>query len=57
MRKITVVLVGAGDRANSYSRLSKIKPEKMQIVGIVEPDPVRNKLMRESYSVPKENCF
>lgn len=57
MRKITVVLVGAGDRANSYSRLSKIKPEKMQIVGIVEPDPIRNKLMRESYSVPKENCF
>jgi predicted dehydrogenase len=29
----------------------------MQIVGIVEPDPIRNKLMRESYDVPKENCF
>jgi predicted dehydrogenase len=57
LRKITVVLVGAGDRANSYSRLSKIKPEKMQIVGIVEPDPIRKKLMRESYGVPKENCF
>ena len=57
MGKITIVLVGAGDRADSYSRLSKLKPEKMQIVGIVEPDPTRNKLMREAYDVPEENCF
>ena len=54
---ITVVLVGAGNRANVYASVSLEYPEKMKVVGIVDPDPVRRELMRERYSVPVENCF
>ena len=57
MKQIKVVLVGAGDRANSYSKLSKFKPEKIRVVGLVDPDPVRLKLMKEAYNVAEENCF
>ena len=58
MRKqITVVLVGAGNRANIYASVSLEYPEKMKVVGIVDPDPVRRELMRERFSVPTENCF
>ncbi len=57
MRCIDVVLVGAGDRADVYAGLSLKKPEKMRVVGIVEPNEVRMALMKEKYNVLEENCF
>ena len=56
-KAITVVLVGAGNRANVYATVSLRNPEKMKVVGIVDPDPVRRALMRERYAVKEENCF
>ena len=46
-KMITVVLVGAGNRANVYSSVSLQCPDKMKVVGIVDPDPIRRELMRE----------
>ncbi|MEE1042482.1 MAG: Gfo/Idh/MocA family oxidoreductase [Clostridia bacterium] len=57
MKQISVVLVGAGNRANVYAELALRKPEMLRVVGIVDPDPVRTKIIRERYSVPTENCF
>ena len=57
MRCIDVVLVGAGDRADVYAGLSLKKPEKMRVVGIVEPNEVRMALMKDKYNVLEENCF
>ena len=54
---IKVVIVGAGARGDAYARLSLIKPEKMQVVGVVEPDLTRNKIIKERYNIPEENCF
>ncbi|MBR4420151.1 MAG: Gfo/Idh/MocA family oxidoreductase, partial [Clostridia bacterium] len=54
---IKVVLVGAGNRANVYGSVSLESPDKMKVVGIVDPDPIRRELMRERYNVPLENCF
>lgn len=56
-KQITVVLLGAGNRANVYASVSKQHPEKLKVVGIVDPDPVRTKLMADKYEVPAENCF
>lgn len=56
-RQITAVLVGAGNRADVYASVSLRYPEKIKIVGIVEPDPVRRGLIREKYGVAEENCF
>ena len=56
-KQITVVLLGAGNRADKYASLCFEFPEKLKVVGIVDPDPVRTKLMREKYEVPLENCF
>ena len=57
MEALKVVLVGAGNRASVYSQLSLKKPEKMQIVGIVEPNPIRREIIREKFNVPAENCM
>ena len=56
-KQITVVLVGAGNRANIYASVCFDTPEKLKVVGIVDPDPVRRELMRERFRVPVENCF
>ena len=56
-KQITVVLLGAGNRADVYASVSLKNPEKLKVVGIVDPDPVRRELMRKKYGVSVENCF
>ena len=56
-KPLKVVLVGAGSRADRYASESLHHPEKLKVVGIVDPDPVRRELIREKYSVDKDNCF
>ncbi len=56
-KQISVVLVGAGNRANVYARLALHEPEKMKVVGVVDPDPIRVKAAKEKYGIPEENCF
>jgi len=58
IRQIKAILVGAGNRAgNVYGSVSLREPDRLKVVGIVDPDPVRMRLMREKYNVPEENCF
>ena len=56
-KPLKAVLVGAGNRANVYASTSADHPDKLKVVGIVDPDPVRREIMREKYDVPHENCF
>ncbi len=56
-KQVTVVLVGAGNRANVYARLALQEPEAMKVVGVVDPDPIRVKAAKEKYNIPDENCF
>ena len=56
-RQIKVILVGAGNRANVYGRVARTDPALMQVVGIVDPDPVRRELMREKYGVEPHRCY
>ncbi|MBR1810532.1 MAG: Gfo/Idh/MocA family oxidoreductase [Clostridia bacterium] len=54
---VTAVIVGAGHRAFVYSRLALTNPEKLKIVGVADPDPVRRKKAMEMFGFPAENCF
>ena len=56
-KQLTAILVGAGNRANIYASTSFNYPEKLKVVGIVDPDPVRREYMKERFNVPEENCF
>lgn len=57
MNQIKVVLVGAGNRADGYAKLALEKPEKMKVVGLVDPDVVRRNIIKNKYGVEEENCF
>lgn len=56
-KQITAVLVGAGNRANVYASVSFTFPEKLKVVGIVDPNPERREYMKNRFCVPEENCF
>ena len=57
MAPIKVVLVGAGDRARTYAQYSLNHPEKMQVVGVVDPRPEAIGIAQKLYNIPNEHCF
>ena len=54
---LKTIIVGAGHRSLIYASLAEIKPEKMQITGLVEPNELRRKAVRERFGIPEEKCF
>ncbi len=54
---LKTVIVGGGHRSMIYASLSEIKPDMMQIVGIVDPNEFRRNTIAEKFSIPKENIF
>ena len=57
MSCIKVVLVGAGDRARTYSEYALQNPDKMKVVGLVDPRPEAITVGKKLYGVPDEHCF
>ena len=49
--------MGFGDRGQIYASYAQQAPDKMEIVGCVDPDPVRLNKAKELYHLKKENCF
>ncbi len=57
MKKITAVVMGFGDRGQIYASYALKEPEKFEIVGVVDPDPVRVEKAKKLYRLKDENCF
>ena len=56
-RPVTAIIVGAGHRAFTYAKLALTNPELLQIVGVADPDKIRQKKAMEMFGFPAENCF
>ncbi len=54
---LKVVIVGGGHRSLIYAELSELKPNMMQVVGIVDPNEFRRNSIAERFSIPEENKF
>ncbi|MBQ7595085.1 MAG: Gfo/Idh/MocA family oxidoreductase [Clostridia bacterium] len=54
---LKTIIVGAGHRSLIYASLAETKPEKMQIVGVVEPNELRKAAAAKRFNIPAENCF
>ena len=54
---LKVVIVGGGHRSLIYAELSELKPDMMQIVGIVDPNEFRCNSIAERFNIPEENKF
>ncbi len=55
---ISVVIIGCGARGKDiYAKYQHLHPDKMKIVGAVEPDTSKLEEIRLEYGIPAENCF
>ncbi|MBP5312769.1 MAG: Gfo/Idh/MocA family oxidoreductase [Clostridia bacterium] len=57
MEKISVLVIGCGDRATVYANEGVNNLGAMEIRGCVDPDKSRLEIMIRDFNVPRENCF
>lgn len=58
MRKVTIALVGAGQRVlDTYERYALQYPYEVQFVAIAEPRLERREKFKQTHSIPEERCF
>ncbi len=56
-RKLTAVIIGAGDRGQTYARQMCAMPDHFQIVAVAEPKESRRNAIRDMFSIPEDRCF
>ncbi len=56
-RQISVVIIGAGNRGNTYARFAKMFPENMKIVGVSDIRELRKTRMGDAHDIPAEHRF
>jgi len=54
---LKTVVIGAGNRSSVYASVAEKQPEKMRIVGVVEPDEVRRRQAGERWGLPPERRY
>ena len=56
-KPLKTIIVGGGHRSLTYAELAKIEKDKMEIVGVVDPDDNRRKSIAKEFNIPEERCF
>ncbi|MDQ0896516.1 MULTISPECIES: Gfo/Idh/MocA family protein [unclassified Paenibacillus] len=57
MGKITIALIGAGQRGVNYAGYAFEHPEELQVVAVAEPNQQRNQKFKWLHALPDEMCF
>lgn len=57
-RPLTLAVVGAGARGTNYARLAaELGPDRVRVVAVAEPDPVRRERLVAQWRIPDERTF
>lgn len=54
---VTAIIVGAGFRSLAYAAYSEMAPDKLKIVGVAEPDPIRRRDTAIRFNIPEDMIF
>ena len=57
MRCINVAIFGCGNRGNFYGEFSKLKPNKMKVVQVVDSNPTALEYAKNFYRLSSEDCY
>ena len=57
MKKIKVILIGAGCRGIEYTDIMSNTPEKYEIVAVAEPIENRRNYIKEKHNLSEDMCF
>src|SRR6476661_8946273 len=56
-KPVTAILIGAGHRGNIYADYAILNPYKLEIVGVADPNAIRNGRFARKYSLDANNRF
>lgn len=56
-KKLTAIVIGAGDRGRAYSKAMKSMEEKYQVVAVAEPREACRSYLQELFDIPEDRCF
>lgn len=56
-KPVTAIIVGAGHRSMLYASLANREPDKLRIVGVADPNPLRRRMVMEKYGFSEDMCF
>lgn len=56
-RPLKTIIVGGGHRSLTYAQLANIEKDKMEIVGVADPDANRRNAIAKQFNIPAERCF
>ncbi len=57
MKKVKLIIAGAGSRGTGYAEFAKAYPDRLEIVGVAEPrDFYRNELVNK-FNIPEKNVY
>lgn len=57
MKKLKVVLIGAGDRGIVYTDIMSNMKDKFEVVAVAEPRDSRRNYIKETHGIPEDRCF
>lgn len=57
MKKIKVILIGAGGRGTCYTSYMAKMPEQFEVVAVAEPIDSRRENIKKTHNIPDEMCF
>ena len=57
MKKLKVVLIGAGGRGTTYTNIMADNPDKFEVVAVAEPIDSRRKYIKEKHNLHEDRCF
>ena len=57
LKPLKTIIVGGGHRSLTYANLANIESDKMEIVGVADPDENRRNSIAKFYNIPPERCF
>lgn len=57
LHPVSVIVIGAGSRGQTYARYASKFPEAMQVVGVSDTNALRRNKVAKRYKIQKDNCF
>ncbi|MBR1676297.1 MAG: Gfo/Idh/MocA family oxidoreductase [Clostridia bacterium] len=57
MKKVSVVVIGFGDRAVAYTKYALNNPDRLEVVAAIDPNPFRRNLAKEMFGLKDEMLF
>ena len=54
---LEAIIVGAGHRAMLYASYAKHQPQRLRIVGVADPDPLRREKAAHEHQLSDSQCY